>query len=188
MGPGLVCNMTNSESFCTCTQGVDSCTKLGHCQPTLCAKCQTCLQTMASRFVAPNLYHSRLALAASFNTSCAGLQLARDAQICATIAGSILSDVPHGNSGRRAGLLCKVLSQCDAAALSDCSFMVAFPGQKNMTGALDLCTVQGVSEGNLPEGVSATEDACVLSFNCLVSFVGAYSTCGITVLQTLVAT
>ena len=157
VGSGLLCNKTSTMKFCTCDKGVDICVELGQCQPTPCTTCQTCLQAMASRFVASNLYQPTETLVSNFNVSCMGLQLAADAQTCQAVTGELSSALPNGNFGRRAGLLCKVMGQCDAAALEGCSLMVAFPGQKNVTGTLDLCTVQGVLEGFLPEGIAATE-------------------------------
>ena len=154
MGAGLFCNRTTTRRYCTCLNGTDTCMDLGQCQPTPCTRCQTCLQAVLSQFVAANLYQPKEVLVANFNTTCTLMQQEKN-NTCKVVVGNINGSVPNGVLGRRAGGLCRALGACDPAVLSDCTMTVTSPDQKNSTGALSLCTVQGVA-GGVRDGISAS--------------------------------
>jgi hypothetical protein len=60
-----------------------------------------------------------------------------------------------GIIGKRAGLICSLMSECDVSALgSSCSVNAT-----TASGSLDLCTVEGVSNATMVQGTLATAGA-----------------------------
>jgi hypothetical protein len=60
-----------------------------------------------------------------------------------------------GIIGKRAGLICSRMSECDVSALgSSCSVNAT-----TASGSLDLCTVEGVSNATIVQGILATAGA-----------------------------
>lgn len=60
-----------------------------------------------------------------------------------------------GIPGKRAGLICSLMSECDAPALGgSCSINAT-----TAAGTLDLCTVEGVSAATMVQGILATAGA-----------------------------
>ena len=156
VGAGFFCNKTTTRRYCTCNNGTDTGIDLGLCQPTPCTRCQNCLETTVSQFVAANLFQPKESLVANFNATCTLLQQERNDTLCKVVAGSISGSAPNGVLGRRAGGICTALGGCDPAALSNCTMTVISPDQRNSRGALSLCTVQGVAGATLPDGISTT--------------------------------
>jgi hypothetical protein len=154
IGAGLFCNKTISKAYCTCSNGTNTCLDIGVCQPTPCTRCQRCLQTFTSQFVAANLFQPKDTVVANFNASCTALQEDKNDAICQVVTSSINGSTPNGVLGRRAGGICRALGACDLEALANCTMTVTSPDQRNATGALSLCRVQGVSGGTLPYGIS----------------------------------
>jgi hypothetical protein len=60
---------------------------------------------------------------------------------------------PGGNAGKRAGLVCSRLGLCSAALIGDASCAVAV--SNTTSGALDLCSVEGISSGTRVAGIRA---------------------------------
>jgi hypothetical protein len=138
--PNLFCDTSSSSPFCSCAGGVDTCKPISPCKPTPCSVCNSCIQSLVSKFLPMNLYESRQTLAANFNDACPAL-LGASVEQCQNVAEMILYSLHHGNLGRRAGLLCQKLGICGTDSLqTSCELVINKPSTgTNVTGYLDLC-------------------------------------------------
>ena len=150
----LICDTSSSTPFCTCQGGVDRCKPISICKPTPCSLCDSCIQSLVTKFLPANLYEGREAVAANFNAVCPTL-LGASTEQCSVVSNKILYNLPRGNIGRRAGLLCAKLGVCTSSMMTACKLVVNKPSTgTNLTGYLDLCTVEGVSGGSRLDGIS----------------------------------
>jgi hypothetical protein len=74
-----------------------------------------------------------------------------DRDLACSLVRTAVSGSQGGISGKRAGLICSLMTECDATVLTgnSCSLNVS-----NTVGSLDMCTVQGINSGNLVAGIS----------------------------------
>jgi hypothetical protein len=73
-----------------------------------------------------------------------------------------------GNTGKRAGLICSLMGECDAVSLaSSCQLSVA--ASSTLSGPLDLCTVEGVVDATAVQGISQTVGECCVVVGPLVT-------------------
>lgn len=110
------------------------------------AQCQSCKACMrdAGDFVrqrANNSAETASTLSADFKAACAytaGLKAGR----CSQVQGSISTDMPYGNLGRRAASLCFSLALCDRRLGPSCTLPVPVKGTNVSvsTATLDTCT------------------------------------------------
>jgi hypothetical protein len=108
------CNTSNTTSFCFCEGGVDMCSPVGLCRRTACAVCNDCLDA-ANKYIDTSKYISTPAAVVDvFEQFCASLDWAAPAR-CAAIKEAITSE--GINVGKRAGLICQRLGQCDPSKL-----------------------------------------------------------------------
>jgi hypothetical protein len=134
-------------------RGRDMCLYADTCSANPCSACQACLDTA-------NLYLNSLMftmavtpieLREPFGQLCKALNVS-DA-LCARVGERIQASA-EGNLGRRAGSICSMLGACSRDAIASCSAFTApaFEGRPgnlttNLTGTLDLCTIEGVQGG-----------------------------------------
>lgn len=122
---GLVCSLLG-YCLCLCLSLHDSNARLAagpamcRCVDTPCKACKRCLRDF-SPFVtsAANMaLTDKDQLAAAFSTFCTGTA-GRDPSVCQTaqlgVAGSF-----RGNAARRAGAICSLLLECNAATVAAC--------------------------------------------------------------------
>lgn len=161
--------MMNTTQVLRCSGGLDTSFTYGRCIPkpppppviTPCERCSRCLT--AARTLVSSTFNSSATpatLASSFYTWCSaqGYALAS----CRSLQTAITSSF-KGNLARRAGALCQRLDECAASVASDatCALAVNTAGLTNNTarvsGALDSCTVEGVSGGQQVSGLGRSE-------------------------------
>jgi hypothetical protein len=134
-------------------RGMDMCMYADTCSANPCSTCQACLDTA-------NLYLNSLMftmattpieLREPFGQLCKKLNTSEI--LCARVGERIQASA-EGNLGRRAGSICSMLGACSSGSTSSCGgFTVpTFEGKPgnltaNLTGALDLCTIEGVENG-----------------------------------------
>lgn len=121
-----------------------------------CKTCKACLAQMFD-FAQPLLGETDAkSISTQFNTLC---RQSRETAICQNITGRIEQST-NGNLGKRAGLLCTLLSECEPDRFeSDCSLGSSNPLLSTNVphGKVDLCKPQGTSTGTtLIPGVEAT--------------------------------
>jgi hypothetical protein len=153
--PDLRCDKAgnNSLSLRSCTLGVDSTAMAGRCVATECAVCRQCVQTMLDSFVLPQRYANASMAAAAFNTTCMSLPGAVSSK-CMAVASAV-STLSNSTLRQRAGALCAALGAdggCSGSVVSSpaCQASVVV-GSGRLNGSLDLCSVEGVVGGSLPE-------------------------------------
>lgn len=173
---GQYCNKDTPTSACACTPstGVDSCTSLGRCMLSPCARCQRCISSMQT--ATRNLLDekgtnkpSQTQIVGALMTMCepyANVAGYSSFSTCQFIIQSYL--MPAGSSGYfglRPGAVCKSLGECSALP-PECKLKVTEGTPlANVTGGLDMCTAEGVSGGSALTGVVtvAGEDQSVLA-------------------------
>jgi hypothetical protein len=64
-----------------------------------------------------------------------------------------------GNTGKRAGLICSLMSECSAGTLGTGCNIIA---SNTTAGALSLCSVEGVANGTSVPGIQLTQGRCQL--------------------------
>ncbi|KAF6251912.1 hypothetical protein COO60DRAFT_1674268 [Scenedesmus sp. NREL 46B-D3] len=154
----------------TTAAGSDSCMKYSPCIRTPCKVCSDCLADMAA-FASQQQYAlTKADLAAAFRPYC--LSKSYTSASCAAGAAKILDQATPLPFGKRAGSLCAVMSMCSATAMpSSCVLKPTANLNGTGSGALDLCTVEGVVAGkdvqgstrdtiNLPAGRCDTDAGC----------------------------
>jgi hypothetical protein len=165
--PDLRCDKAgnNSMSLRSCSQGVDSTAMAGRCVATECAVCRQCLQTMLDSFVLPQRYANASTAAAAFNTTCMSLPGAVSSK-CVAVAGAVAT-LSNTTLRQRAGALCAALGAdggCSAGVVSSSACQASLVvGAGRLNGTLDLCSVEGVMGGGLPEDMLPPngEQACI---------------------------
>jgi hypothetical protein len=133
--------------------GSDTCVKYSPCVRTPCKICSDCLADMTA-FVALQQYTlAKAELAAAFEPYC--LSKSYTTASCSAAVTKILDAATPLPFGKRAGSLCAVMSMCNAATIPiDC----VLKPTANVTGtgsaALDLCAVEGVTDGSDVQGTT----------------------------------
>jgi hypothetical protein len=163
---GLFCDTSVRTAFCTCSAGRDACEQVGMCKPTPCQVCQDCLQWVLAHFLTSNLYQPENVLASNFNKTC--ISRWTNTTLCSAVSWQILTSTPNGNMGRRAARLCNGLQACGSSTAA-CNLTIVAPNQLVLSGSLDLCTVEGITNGSLPSGVSAPSGMLMQSGSCQIT-------------------
>lgn len=120
---------------------------------TPCQKCSACVQAMQTVVAATTLMTDRFSIGGAVFEECKQFWKDTPATNKDLACSQLRKDIrmsQGGNTGKRAGLICSLMGECGAAAAgSSCSITAS----NTTAGALDLCTVQGVSNGSLVQGV-----------------------------------
>lgn len=74
---------------------------------------------------------------------------------CSQLRKSVQSSA-GGNVGKRAGLLCSLMSECDTAAALVGATLCNITASNSTASRLDLCSVEGVSNATAVPGILAT--------------------------------
>lgn len=136
--------------FCNPATGRDVCTPTGTCTATACQVCQTCLDVvnpvirteLSKNDSAPSI----TAACNAAQTKLSGIAAPAD---CPSITPRYLTAVEGkstGYFGLRAAALCSALGRC-ANVPTTCQLR-AEVARTNITGALDLCTAEGIVGGS----------------------------------------
>lgn len=161
---GQFCDKAQPTSSCACaaSTGQDSCTSLGVCRLTPCARCQRCVSRMqgavrAQLSATGTTKPSQVQITGAFNNMCeayAGLGGYSASTVCQFVITSYI--MPTGSSGYfglRPGAVCSSLGECSALP-ADCRLRVPDGAPlANVTGGLDMCSAEGVASGSPLPGV-----------------------------------
>lgn len=140
----LQCRTDSAVDLCTCTDGADTCKKIGACVPTPCKACRDCISAMQpfTSTVLSNQTADQVANA--FYTFCLGT--GRTSAGCFDVQFAI-SGTKNGNLGRRPGAICKELEEGCNQDLGSCT----------ITGStLDVCSQDGLATGSLVPNIAAS--------------------------------
>jgi hypothetical protein len=108
---------------------------------------------MLDGFVLPQRYANASTAAAAFNATCMSLPGSVGSK-CVAVAGAVNS-LSNSTLRQRAGALCAALGAdggCSASVVSSSMCQASLVvGAGRLNGSLDLCSVEGVVGGSLPE-------------------------------------
>lgn len=132
-----------------------------------CQKCEACVRTMQSVVATTNTLADRFFIGDAVFEACK--QHWKDTPAtnkdlaCSQLRKDIINS-QGGITGKRAGLICSFMSECDAATLgTSCSIAAS----NTTAGTLDLCTVEGVRNATRVQGILATAGVCFLLCSCV---------------------
>lgn len=156
----LLCDTSSPSQRAVCLDGaVESYTDVGRCLNTPCRKCQLCLADMAAHVkmvttatdpVLVASYNDPVVVAdlllkacltkvgPGFNRTLTSCQLAVNATI----------DSFQGNAGKRAGLICSNMGECNAGQLTSACGLSTVNADSTLSvpaGALDICSPKGTN-------------------------------------------
>ena len=171
-----LCSSDIPAQVCTCRAGQDSCNTMSTCQPspappappvvvlTPCQKCQACVQAMQSVATSSNALTDRFAVGDVAYEACKQYWKdtpATNKELACSQLRKNIRESAGGITGKRAGLMCSLMSECGAAVAANSSCTIT--ASNTTAGTLDLCTVEGVSSGAVVHGISDTTGAHMLS-------------------------
>lgn len=151
-----------ASTVCTCNSGQDTCAPAYTCRPTPCKRCRSCLAEMYSNSALLRTTDSAL-IAVNFYFACSGS--GRNSALCKQIQ-QVVANSTSGSMGKRAGMLCKALGECDSLP-SSCSLATFVNGTELIPdGRLSLCSAQGTTAGaNLSIYSTPTSNTSVFCTN-----------------------
>lgn len=164
---GFTCKLSPPTTVRRCVMGMDALSRVGSCvalpppppppppPPTPCQQCQQCLSSLQQFVQSQGFATDAAGAAQAAHKRCQASNMFTNVQ-CNQLRSDIARSY-NGNTARRAGLLCSRLGACSAAALGqNCTLTVASAGNSsaNLSGDLDLCTVEGVAGGAMVAGVT----------------------------------
>lgn len=170
---GQFCSRAETSSACACgsLSGEDSCTTLGSCQLTPCARCQRCISSMQAavqtRLQASGASRpSQVEVVGAFNSMCEPFAPTGGypTDACLFIISTYIMAPPGGSGyfGLRPAAVCSSLGQCSALP-ADCLLQVTSGSPLlNVTGSLDMCSAEGVAGGSALAGVSSAAGNALL--------------------------
>lgn len=91
----------------------------------------------------------RFAIASSITAACTAF--GGSPAVCGSLKRTI-PDSYGGNTGKRGGLICKLMGSCQPDKLANCSIDSTVG---LAAAALDLCTVEGIANGSRVSGIDA---------------------------------
>lgn len=164
-----MCTSDISAQVCTCRSGQDSCNPTSTCQPrpappappvvilTPCQKCAACISTMQPVVQATRSLMDRFAVSGVVFDACKQYWKDTPATNKDLACSQLRKDVrlsQDGNTGKRAGLICSLMSECDAVAPGSAFCNITI--NNTTAGSLDLCTLEGVGNGTVLQGILKT--------------------------------
>lgn len=129
-----------------------------HSNISMCRACQTCLTRTLSQVVLPSQSASTDVWLGRLNGTCSNMTRVMSELVGPSRCTSMLSLAQQqGDLRYRAGGLCSAMGACDTAGLGACMLNVSstlrFTSGPLLSGALDTCSVEGVTGGALPPGI-----------------------------------